>query len=184
LLAMTVIFPFAGARGGFFHSGAAVQGLWWALAPLGLDTAVAAARRRGLFTPHAPMIFQASLVGLAILLSAVIVAVRVVPGWGEGEQDYPKIEALLDANGIRPGDVVMVRNPPGYYLMTGRAAIVIPYARRASILAAAARYHASYLVVEAAGAAGPIKDVYGNLGDPQLGYVGAVGETRIFKIQP
>jgi hypothetical protein len=32
---MTVVFPFAGARGGFFHSGAALQPLFWALAPAG-----------------------------------------------------------------------------------------------------------------------------------------------------
>ena len=33
---MTIVFPFAGARGGFFHSGAALQTVWWVLAPLGL----------------------------------------------------------------------------------------------------------------------------------------------------
>ncbi len=42
LLVMTVIFPFAGARGGFFHSGSAVQPMWWVLAPAGLDRAIAA----------------------------------------------------------------------------------------------------------------------------------------------
>lgn len=35
--AMTVLFPFAGARGGFYHSGAALQTVWWALAPVGLE---------------------------------------------------------------------------------------------------------------------------------------------------
>ena len=46
--AMTVAFPFAGARGGFFHSGAALQPVWWALAPLGLDRAIEwGSRKRG-----------------------------------------------------------------------------------------------------------------------------------------
>ncbi|HEX8990236.1 MAG TPA: hypothetical protein VF784_01035, partial [Anaerolineales bacterium] len=31
LFVMTVVFPFAGARGGFFHSGAAFQPMWWTL---------------------------------------------------------------------------------------------------------------------------------------------------------
>ncbi len=44
--AMTIIFPFAGARGGFFHSGAALQTVWWVLAPLGLERVVAWGSRK------------------------------------------------------------------------------------------------------------------------------------------
>ena len=40
LAAMSLIFPYAGQYGGFFHSGAAFQPLWWALAPVGLEAAV------------------------------------------------------------------------------------------------------------------------------------------------
>ena len=53
LFVMTVIFCFAGSRGGFFHSGVALQSVWWSLAPLGLESAIGAARRRGWFTPQA-----------------------------------------------------------------------------------------------------------------------------------
>jgi hypothetical protein len=35
-LVMTILFPFQGARGGFFHSGATLQPLFWALVPAGL----------------------------------------------------------------------------------------------------------------------------------------------------
>jgi hypothetical protein len=34
---MTVIFPFQGARGGFFHSGAALQPFFWVMVPVGLE---------------------------------------------------------------------------------------------------------------------------------------------------
>lgn len=184
LLVMTLIFPYAGSRGGFFHAGAALQPLWWTLAPLGLETVVAAARKRNMFTPAAFKVFQAALVVIAILMTAVIISIRVLPGWGEGEQNYPRAEAFLQQNGIQSGDVVMVRNPPGYYLLTGRSAIVVPYGDEASMLDVAARYHAKYLIVEAAGAAGPIKSVYDNTQSQHLRFMDELDGIRIFRVQP
>jgi hypothetical protein len=184
LFVMTVIFPFAGSRGGFFHSGAALQPLWWTLAPLGLDVVIAAARKRSLLTADAFKVFQISLVGIAVLMSALILYLRVLSGWGEGEENYPKVEAFLQQNGIQPGEVVIVRNPPGYYLMTGRPAIVVPYGGEAVMLAVAARYHAQYLIVEAAGAAGDINTVYENKQSPHLRYLGEIDGARIFHVQP
>ncbi len=184
LFVMTIIFPFAGARGGFFHSGSALQPLWWAMAPLGLESVITAARRRNWFTPDAFKIFRAALVGIAILMTGVIIYIRVLPGWGEGEQNYPKVEAFLEQNGIQPGDIVMVRNPPGYYLMTGHPAIVVPYSDEAAMYNAAMRYHAKYLVLESAGVAGPIKSVYDNGNSQQFRFLGELSGTRIFKVQP
>jgi len=178
LFVMTVIFPSAGARGGFF------QPVWWVLAPLGLESIVAAARKRNLFTPNAFKIFRVALVGIAILMTCVIFYLRVLPGWGEGEQNYPKVEAFLQQNGIRSGDVVIVRNPPGYYLMTGRSAIVVPDGDETTMLAVAARYHARYLIIESAGAAGPIKIVYDNEQSQHLRFLGELDGTRIFEIRP
>jgi len=184
LLVMTLVFPFAGARGGFFHSGAALQPVWWTLAPVGLDRAIAAARRRGMFTPQAFRIFQGGLVSLAVLMTGVILAIRVLPHWGEGEDQYPKVEAYLQTQGIQPEDVVMVRNPPGYYLMTGRSAIVVPYAEEASIAAAARRYGAMYLVIERAGTSGPIRAVYDRTANRYFTFVSDIDGTRIFRLNP
>jgi len=184
LFVMTIIFPSAGARGGFFHSGSAIQSVWWVLAPLGLDAVITAARKRNMFTPDAFKIFRAALVGIAIIMTGVIFYLRVFSGWGEGEQNYPKVEAFLQQNGIRSGDVVIVRNPPGYYMMTGRSAIVVPDGDEATMLAVAARYRARYLIIEAAGAAGPIKIVYDNKQSQHLLFLGELDSTRIFEIQP
>ena len=184
LLVMTLVFPFAGARGGFFHAGAAFQPVWWAAAPVGLDRVIAAARRRGMFTPAAFRVFQGALVGLAVVMTGVILTIRVVPHWGEGEDAYPAIEAYLQTQGARPGEVVMVRNPPGYYLMTGRPAIVVPYGDETSMAAAAQRYGARYLVIEAAGAAGPIKGVYDRRDNRQFTYLSEIDGTRIFRFGP
>jgi hypothetical protein len=189
LLVMTFIFPFAGPRGGFFHSGAALQSVWWSLAPLGLESAIGAGRKRGWFTPQAFNVFQVALVGVAVLMTGVIFYLRVLqPGWGEDEQIYPKVEAMLQQNGIEATDVVMVRNPPGYYLMTGRSAIVIPYGDENSLLTVANRFHARFVAIEAAGASGPIETIFNNKGDSSLRFLGEINEpnneTRIFEIQP
>ena len=75
-------------------------------------------------------------------MTGFIFYIRILqPGWGEDEQIYPKIETMLQQNGIAPTDIVMVRNPPGYYLMTGRSAIVIPYGDENSLLDAARQFH-------------------------------------------
>ena len=159
------------------------------LAPLGLESAVGAARKRGWFTPQAFSVFRVALVGVAILMTGIIFYLRVFQrGWGEDEQIYPKVEAMLQQNGIEPTDVVMVRNPPGYYLMTGRSAIVIPYGDENSLLDVAKLFHARFVAIEAAGASGPIETIYNSKGDLSLRFLGEVNEpnndTRIFEIQP
>jgi hypothetical protein len=184
LLVMTFIFPYAGWRGGFFHSGAALQLLWWTLAPLGLEIIVSKARKRNLFTPAAFKIFRAALVGLAVLMTAVIISIRVLPGWGEGEQGYPRIEVYLKQIGITSADIVMVRNPPGYYIMTGQPAIVIPYGDETTMLSVATRFHAKYIVLEAAGAAGPIKSIYDNKQSTHFTFLNDIEGTRIFEVKP
>ena len=183
LAVMSLVFPFAGARGGFFHAGAGIQPLWWVLAPLGLDAAVAAARRRGMFTPAAFTVFRGALVGIAVLMTAVILTLRVLPGWGEGEHTYPRIELFLRNAGADASEVVMARNPPGYYMMTGRPAIAVPYSDAADLLAAAHRYGARYLVIESAGAAGPIRTVYEDMDSTTIEFLGELDGTRIFRIR-
>jgi hypothetical protein len=72
--------------------------------------------------------------------------------------------------------------------MTGRSAIVIPYGDENSLLAVAARFHARFVAIEAAGASGPIETIYNSKGDLFLRFLGEVNkpnnETRIFETQP
>src|SRR5512135_3287383 len=117
-------------------------------------------------------------------MTGVILSIRGLRGWGEGEQAYPKIETFLQSQGIGPTDIVMVRNPPGYYLMTGRSAIVVPYGDESVMVAAASRYGAKYLIIEAAGAAGPIESVYKNLSSQSFPYLGNIDGTHIFRVAP
>ncbi|MEZ0395670.1 MAG: hypothetical protein ABWK53_04460 [Anaerolineales bacterium] len=179
LLAESLLFPFASVRGGFFHAGAAFQPLWFVLAPLGLDELVARSRLRRLGGA-----LQASLALMAVLFSLFLVQVRVVAsGWNEGEYVYRQAEAFLVGAGALPGEVVMTRNPPAYYVMTGRPAIVIPNEGVPEALAAARRFEARYLVLERPGPSGALRDLYDHPENYSgFDYLGELDETRIFRI--
>jgi len=71
---MTLVFPFAGVNGGFFHSGAALQPLLWALAPVGVEQAALwYASKRRLESPRFMMSFLSGvLVLVGVFLSGLI----------------------------------------------------------------------------------------------------------------
>jgi hypothetical protein len=182
---MTIIFPFAGSRGSFFHAGAGFQPFWWVAAPLGLDTVISWARRRGQFTDkNAPYIFQGILVLLAIFMTAYLVNFRVIAsGWANDDSIYPSVEKMFLDKGIGPGDVMIVRNPPGYFIASGRSSVSLPFGDESTILAIAERYNARYLVIEKDGTFDAIQDLYD---DPQSNssfvYLGEINEAKLYRI--
>lgn len=184
-LVMTFIFPFAGSRGSFFHAGAAFQPFWWVAAPVGLNLVLEWVRRRNLFTDgHAPMVFQGILVLLAALTTLYLVNFRVIQnGWAKDDFIYPSVEDLFQDNGIRPDDVVIVRNPPGYFIASGRPAVSLPFGDEATILAVAEKFGANYLVLEAGGTFDSIQDLYDKPDDnPIFIYLGEVDGARLYRI--
>jgi hypothetical protein len=188
-LAMTVVFPFSGARGGLFHSGAALQPVWWALAPVGLERFVDfGVEKRGWRTDQARKVFSWGLVALALFLTIVVGYLRIVGNddsglaWNQTPRQYSKIEASLTEHGVAKGEIVMVNNPPGYFVATGRPAIVVPNGDIHSTLAAAQRYDASYLILESNHPQG-LNDLYQNPIDlPGLDYLYSLENTHIFKL--
>ncbi len=182
---MSFIFPFAGARGAFFHAGAALQPMWWTLAPLGLDEILLTLRKRNWGNDQTKVLFRSVLVMIAIILTVFVVNMRLFTlSWGEGEAEYPAVEALLLDNGIKSDDVVIVRNAPGYYIGTNRSAITIPYGGEDTILAAAKQFGANYLVLESEAALSQITDLLENPQDHEnFIFLGEVNGTHIFKIK-
>ncbi|HLO14746.1 MAG TPA: hypothetical protein VK206_07955, partial [Anaerolineales bacterium] len=183
---MTAIFPFAGSRGSFFHAGAAFQPYWWVAAPIGLDAVLAWARRRGQFTDkNAPYFLQGVLVLLAVTLTAYLVNFRVISsGWAKDDFIYPSVEKMLVDHGINSKDVVIVRNPPGYYLASGRPAISLPFGDESTILAVAEKYGAGYLVLEKGGTFDSIRDLYDDpQSNPSFAYIGEINEAKLYRIK-
>jgi hypothetical protein len=191
LVSMTVFFPFPGSRGGFFHSGAALQVLIWALAPVGLDAFVKwGNRRRGWNVRQATVIFGSGLVAIAFGLSVVVVQRRVIgadfssPAWVQSDQVYSEIEVALQEAGAELGEPVLINNPPGFYLASRRPAVVIPDGNLETLLQAAAHYQVDYLVLEQ-NHPRPLEPLYQAPGNrPGLVYLTSIDGTYIFYVAP
>jgi hypothetical protein len=151
-LAMSLAFTFPGARGGMFHSGAALLPFVFSAALVGLDAVVgwAAARIPTWEAAKARRGFTWELVGLAVLMSVALYGLRM-RGWNQADAVYGAIGARLRVVPQRgqPSTVVVVNNPPGYVYHTGQWAIAIPNGDTDTLLAAARRYGAAWVVLEA-----------------------------------
>ncbi len=183
---MTVLFPFAGTRGSFFHAGAAFQPMWWVAAPIGLDFALHWARRRGRFMDKsASLVFQTVLVLLAVIMTAYLVNFRVIAsGWAQDDVIYPSVEEMFQENGIGPTDVVIVRNPPGYFIASNRPAVALPFGDESTILTVAEKFGAGYLVLEAGGTFESIQDLYDNpKSNLSFVYLGEISGARLYRIE-
>jgi len=185
---MSFVFPYAGARGGFFHSGAALQPVLWASVPFGLDAFVDwGSRKRNWDIDIAGNVFGIGLVLLSILLTGFLFWQRVVggslenPAWQNSWERQSVYDAELAKLGMLPDDLVMINNPAGLYAATGRSAIVTPDGGPDTAWLAAQRYGASVLVLEADHVDG-LDALYENPGDvPGLRYLSAVGDAYLFE---
>ena len=189
LLVMTFAFPYAGVNGGFFHSGAALQPLFWAAAPLGLESAaVWYAEKRRLSTSRKIRRFSSGLVvGTCLLLTGVLFVQRVVGSgeesweWNADSLHYQSVERLLQEQGADQNASVMVNNPPGYWLVSGRPAVVIPAGDEQMLLAAARQFQTGYLVFEASNPEQLAGLYHGRVTPPELVYLTSVGDTRLYR---
>ena len=91
-------------------------------------------------------VFTWGLVALAVLVSGAIYASRV-RDWNQADAVYAAIGERL--GGQPSAVIVMVNNPPGYVYHTGQSAIAIPNGDVDTLLAAARRYGAAWVVLDA-----------------------------------
>ena len=118
-VAMTLVFTFAGDRGGLFHSTGALLPFFYAAAPSGLDGAIGwiAERRRSWNAATARRVFSVAIVIYAVALSFIIYRGRVIgpdwrdPIWNKSDQAYAAIGQWLHDRG-ELNSIVMVNNPP------------------------------------------------------------------------
>jgi hypothetical protein len=191
LFTMTVVFPFAGARGGYFHSGAALQAVWWVLAPLGLDRFITwGSRNRGWNALRAGKVFRLMLVSLAALLTIFIIYGRVMGGkvginWNQEQDAYRQINGKLVSLGMDNSAIVMVANPPGFYLASGNPAIALPDGDVNTLIKVAQRYGAEYIILEQGGTPNGLMSAYEHpLDQDGLKYLGQVDGTILYAIYP
>ncbi len=154
LLTMSIIFPFPGVRGGFFHAGAVLQPLLWAFAVIGLDQFITwAAAIRSWQKEQAFRVLGTGVVLILTALSAFVFQQRVLfddgAAWNKYADDYEVIAGDLNEIGVSKDAVVMVNNPPGFSNQSGMSSLVIPNGGEALIAQVAERYGASVLILEA-----------------------------------
>jgi hypothetical protein len=189
---MTLIFPFAGINGAYFHSGAAFQPLLWAAAPLGIETLVLwlARLRKWQRGGQVLRFLSALLLVVGVLLSAGIYLQRVVGSeaagwaWTRSNEHYRQVEARLLALGVDPRQAVLVNNPPGYYLASGRPAMIIPYGDERMLQEAADNASIHYLILEDHNPP-MLAELYRlQSSNERFEYLENVGTTRLFRILP
>jgi hypothetical protein len=185
LVAESLLFPFASVSGGFFHAGTAFQPLWFALAVSGL-TPLTGRQGMRFRILRDPRLHRLVLLIFVIALSALLVKIRVVDsGWNEGEYLYLKAEGVLSEAGASPSDVVMVRNPPAFYVMTGRPAVAVPYGDVGQLLAAARRFQVRFVILEPPGISGSVMHLYDHPeAYPDFEYLGDLDDNRILVLKP
>ncbi|MEW5960054.1 MAG: hypothetical protein AB1801_20215, partial [Chloroflexota bacterium] len=186
---MTLVFAFPGARGGLFHSGAALLPFIYATAVVGLDVAVdwVAARRLHWEAGLAKKVFGASLVVMAVALSGFIYTNRVLKNnaWNSADLLYPTLAEWVSSHD--PHAIVMINNPPAYRYHGGGLSVAVPNEDLTVTLQAARRYSVDYLILEPNHPA-PLDQVYAQpLAQPGLDLVkvfaaGSGHEVYVFKI--
>lgn len=185
---MTIPFPFAGSRGGFLHSATALQPFFWSVVPIGLSYLVEKASRfRKWNLVQAKQVFSVGIVGLSIFYTGIVYDQVVIgpninaPSWEQGWKDYKEIKAYLDNIDINRKRIVMVNNPPGYFVANQDAAIVIPDGDLSSLMESAKKYHAEYLILDKNYPQG-LKNLYDNPEDQDnLEYITTIHAIHIFK---
>lgn len=152
-VAMTLVFPFPGARGGLFHSATALVPWWMAFGVSGLDDVLAWAvkRRRRWRLQTATGIFGAALVlftvGFAVMLA---ISARPMPV-------SPLYAAIREV--LPPDARVMSADPAALFYHTGLGGVVQPNEHPNVILTLSERYDITHLLVEGRNVPFPLRSI-------------------------
>ena len=188
-LIMSFVFPFSGGRGGFLHSGSSMQLVFWAVVPSGLDSFIqAGVRWRKWKVQYSTRVFSFFLVFICGILTMALFVTRVMyrdtnqASWNQSDQNYREVEKELVAWGVKPSSRVIVNNPPGYYLASGREAMVIPDGGVEMLTQVAEKFRGEFLILENNHVKG-LDDLYDHPRDlPGLKYLGSVRNNEIFRL--
>ncbi|HCE17894.1 MAG TPA: hypothetical protein DEQ80_08555 [Anaerolinea thermolimosa] len=190
-LMFSLVFPYQGVNGSFFHAGAGVQPFLWVMATVGIQkTVMVVSGWRHWQRGHQVQVFlEVLLVLVCVFLTAGLFLQKIHGGktgipWGGGTEAYSQIEMALERLGISPCEPVMVNNPPGYYLATGRAAVVIPFGDETTVRAVSERYGVKYLILDQNNS-GHLPDLYFHPGISRgFKFLMRFGDARIYEILP
>lgn len=178
LIAMSLVFPFPGSRGGLFHAMAALWPWMMALAAFGLDAAIdwTAARRSNWRPAQARRVFGTAAVVMAFALSAWLGLAR-----GRRAADpavYARVEALLPATAV-----VMAGDAPMVHYHTGLPALSVPNEVPDRVLDAARRYGATHLLLDQNRPL-PLDALYRSGSAPGFELIETLDGVQLYRLEP
>ncbi|MBN2043598.1 MAG: hypothetical protein JW757_01155 [Anaerolineales bacterium] len=132
---MSLVFPYSGMRGSYFHAAASFVPLVLATAPAGLDAVVAALLR--LFKHWEAGRIRPLMVGLLLVWVIGFTAVSYLSGvvgfdggeviqWNRTESSYQAVGGFLEEAGAGLDEIVLSINPPAFVVVTGMPAVGMP----------------------------------------------------------
>ncbi len=172
--AMSLIFTFPGQRGSLLHTSTALWPWSMALAAAGIGFAVDWMAAR---LPHWQP--EKSKPLFASMFIVVVFAISLVVSGGQPLRDENAI-IYAQVNAVLPPDaIVMSGDAPGFYYHTGHPSIIVPNEPPQILPEIAARYGATYLILDA-DRPRPLADFYeGTLPLPQIQPIQRFGEDTV-----
>jgi 4-amino-4-deoxy-L-arabinose transferase-like glycosyltransferase len=151
---MSLVFPFAGSFGGFFHSSAAMMPVLWVLAIVGLSTTIEwAASKRKWRVMEAKRVFSSASIVFALLVSAGLFFIKAIgpdpgqPRWDGAFQTYQELGDRIKRVDPTPG-LIAINNPPGLYVASELNAVVIPNGTEEVLSAVIDRFKVEWVVLD------------------------------------
>lgn len=179
---MSLVFPFAGARGGFFHSTSAFQVLFWSIAAFGFEKSIEClARVRKWKVERAIPLLGATLFACVLVISTIALGTKVLgvgnsqESWEAQRDQFLKIESFLNTSENDLSSGIMVNDSPGYYVSTGRQAIQQTNCDIKSTQEVMQKFGTRYLVIGKEHTS-PLGELYKNPGN-QSGFI-LIGEIE------
>lgn len=155
-LVMTFLFPFAGQRGGFFHSITALQCLFWGVTPIGFELLITKLAQIRKWQPDRSLhLLGGTLTIFLVILSFIFFFQKVFAKtttqkftWDERYKNFEMVEAILQRSGANLAQPVMVNDSPGYYASTGHSAIQMTSGSIDADIMAMKQFGAEYLLID------------------------------------
>ncbi|MCX6054427.1 MAG: hypothetical protein NTZ74_05845 [Chloroflexi bacterium] len=154
IFVMSFVFPYAGERGGFFHSASSVQILLWSVVPFGLDQVLkffVIKRKWNLESSRKilslTLILSMMIITLHLLRQKIIYGQENSISWNMTLEEFVVINQKIIEKTNDIDGIVMVNDPPGYYIATGRRAVAIPYGDLATILEVSKVFGVRYIAL-------------------------------------
>jgi hypothetical protein len=142
--AMTFAFSFVGARGGLFHSGAALLPFYIPASLVGLEAVVdwIAQRRTAWNADQAKKFFSIAMIGFAAILTLIVISTRARE-WNSVYDHYQKLQTLTPADAV-----VISNNPPLVWVAANRGGAMIPNGDETMLLKVADQFKARYVLMD------------------------------------